>query len=142
MTDPLSITASVIAIAGMQTLNEIVTSFSNAPKVLEDIGKDFQILQNLVQALQQPLSGVPNANLSKDEKACYERLRPALRALKGMCDEFSAKLSRMTSHSQGYKVNWWYRARLHFNERDVALLKSDFDKHKQSIDVAIGVATL
>ena len=112
MTDPLSITASVIAVPGLayssaKTLNEVITSFSNAPKVLEDIGKDLQILQNLLRALQQPLNGVPNANLSEDEKACYESLRLALEACKGMCDEFSAKLSKMTSHSQGDKVNWW-----------------------------------
>ena len=147
MTDPLSITASVIAVAGLayssaKTLNEVIRSFSNAPKVLQDIGRDLQILQNLLQALQQPLNGVPNANLSEDEKACYESLRPALQACKSLCDEFSAHLSKMTSHSQGDKVNWWDRARLHFNEKDVALLKSDLEKHKQTVDIAIGVATL
>ena len=147
MTDPLSITASVITVAGLayssaKTLNEVITSFSNAPKVLEDIGKDLQVLQNLLRALQQPLNGVPNANLSENEKACYESLTPALVVCKGKCDEFSAKLSKMTSHSQGDKVNWWDRARLHFNEKDVALLKSDLEKHKQTIDIAIGIATL
>jgi hypothetical protein len=147
MTDPLSITAGVIAVAGLayssaKTLNEAITSFLNAPKVLQDIGKDLQILQNLLQALQQSLNGVPNTNLSENERACFESLRPALEACKGICDDFSAKLSKMTSHSQGDKVNWWDRARLHFNEKDVALLKLDLEKHKQTVDIAIGVATL
>jgi hypothetical protein len=147
MGDPLSVTAGVIAVAGLayssaKALNEAIASFLNAPKVLRDIGKDLGILQNLLQALQQPLDGVPNADLSNDQKACFESLKPALEACKGMCDDFTLKLSKMTSHSQADKVSWRDRARLHFNEKDVALLQSDLEKHKQTVDVAIGVATL
>ena len=147
MGDPLSVTAGVIAVAGLaytsaKTLKDAISSFLNAPEVLRDIGNDLGIFQNVLQSLQQPLVGVPNANLSDDQKACFESLKPALGACRGMCDEFACKLSKMTSHSQPDKVNWWDRARLHFNEKDLALLKSNLEKHKQTVDVAIGVATM
>ena len=147
MGDPVSVTASVIAVAGFayssaKTLKEAIVSFLNAPKVLRDIGEDLGILQNLLQALQQPLKRVSNADLSNDQKACFESLKPALEACKGMCDNFALKLSKMTSHSQADKVDWRDRARLHFNEKDIAMLKSDLEKHKQTVDVAIGIATL
>ena len=147
MADPLSVTAGVIAVAGFayssaKTLKELITSFSDAPQVLHELGADLGILQNLIQALQQPLKGVPNAELSDDQKACFESLKPALEACKQKCDTFTSKLSKMTSHSQAGKVNWWDRARMHFNANDIAILKSDLEKHKQTVDVAIGVATL
>ena len=147
MGDPLSVTAGIIAVAGLayssaKTLKETISSFLNAPEVLRDLGKDLGIFQTLLQALQQPLDGVPNTDLSNDQKACFENLKPALSACTEMCDRFASKLSRLTSHSQTDKVGWWDRARLHFNEKDVALLKSDLEKHKQTVDVAIGVATL
>ena len=147
MGDPLSITAGVIAIAGFayssaKALKEVIRSFSNAPKFLQDIGEDLQNLESLLQALQQPLHGVPDAKLSENERACFKSLEPALKACEAMCNDFSAKLSKMTSHSQEDKVSWWDRARLYFNEQDVALLKSNLEKHKQTVDIAIGVATL
>ena len=146
MGDPLSVTAGVIAVAGLayssaKVLKEMIASFSNAPKLLQNIGEDLQVLQSLIQALQQPLDGVLDADLSDDQKACFESLKPALEACKRTCDDFVSKLSKMTSHSRADSVSWWDRARLHFNEKDVALLKSDLEIHKQTVDVTIGVAT-
>ena len=147
MADPLSVTAGVIAVAGLacssaKALQEVITSFSNAPEVLRDIGKDLGILQRLLESLQQPLNEVPNADLSDDQKACFESLKPALQACSEMCRGFTSKLSKMTSHSQADKVNWWDRAKMYFNEKDLALLKSNLEKYKQTVDIAIGVATM
>ena len=147
MADPCSVTASVIAVAGLayssaKKLKELITSFSDAPQVLHDLGTDLGLLQSLMQALQQSLEGVSNADLSNDQKACFESLKPALEACKGMCDTFTSKLSKMTSRSQAGRVNWWDRARIHFNTNDIAILKSDLEKYKQTVDVAIEVATL
>ena len=147
MGDPLSVTASVIAVSGLacssvKTLKEAISGLLNAPEVLRDCGTDLGILQNLLQALQQPLHRVPNADLSTNQKAYFESLKPALSSCKEMCDDFGLKLSKVTSHSQADKVNWWDRARLYFNEEDIALLKSNLEENKQTFDMAIGVATL
>lgn len=147
MTDPFSISVGVIAIAGLayssaKTLKETITSFVNAPKIFLDIGSDLQTLQDLLRALQLPLNGVPNTDFSDDAKATFESMRPALESCKGLCDDFTVKLSKLTSHSHGDKVSWWDRTKLHFNEKDVALLKMDLEKHKQTVDMVIGVATL
>ena len=52
--DPLSVTDSVIAVAGpafrsAKTRNEAIASFANAPELLRDLGKGLGILQNVLQ---------------------------------------------------------------------------------------------
>lgn len=99
-------------------------------------------LSYLAQELSEKkfsLNEVPNANLSNDEKACFESLEAALKVCKTMCDDFASKISKMTSHSQ---AKWWDRARLHFYEKDLTLLKSNLETHKQTVTVVIGIATL
>lgn len=90
MGDPLSVTASVIAVTRLayssaKSLKEAIASSLNTPEELRDLGKDLGVLQNLLQALLQSLDGAPNANLSNDQKACFESMKPALSACKEMC---------------------------------------------------------
>ena len=94
MGDPLSVTDSVIAVAGLafksaKTLNEAIASFANAPELLRDLGKGLGILQNILQALKEELDGVPNADLANDQKACFEGLKPPLGACEEVCDRFA-----------------------------------------------------
>ena len=80
--DPLSVTDSVIAVAGpafksAKTPNEAIASFANAPELPRGLGNGLGILQNVLQALKEELDGVPNADLANDQKACFEGLKPA-----------------------------------------------------------------
>lgn len=45
------------------------------------------------------------------------------------------------SISQADKVGWWDRARLHFIEKGVTLLRANIEKYEQTFDVSIAVAT-
>lgn len=148
MSDPLSVTASVIGVATLayqscKALNDIISSFVDAPKTLRDMCRDLDALQSLLASLQVAVDGVPDASLSADQRACLAELKPPVQSCHISCDDFIGKLAKVTSHSEeGGRVNWLDRARLHFNEKDITSLKSRLGDCKQTLNVALGVVTL
>ena len=106
MGDPLSVTDGVIAVAGLafksaKTLNEAIASFANAPELLRDLGKGLGSLHTVLQALKEGLDGVPNADLSNDQKACFEGLKPALGACREVCDRFALQSMSVANVTSG-----------------------------------------
>lgn len=147
MSDPFSITAGVVAVASFaysscKTLNDTIKGFLNAPKILNDARKDLDAIQNLLQSLVGVLNGVQNSALSPNQQACFINLKPAIQHCEATCSGFAARLSQITSRSGPDHVNWFDRARIHFNDNDISLLKAALERDKQTLDVALGMATL
>jgi hypothetical protein len=147
MPEPLSITAGVIAVGGLaysscKALNDTISSFRNAPKMLSDLRGDLDTIQNLLQSLEAALNGVEDSALSADQKSCFVNLQPAIKGCKVTCDGFAAKLSKITSHSDADHVSLLDRGRLQFNEKEISMLKAGLERDKQTLDIAVGVATL
>lgn len=88
------------------------------------------------------LSGVENIALSNNQRTCFVNLQSAIKHCETTCKDFTGRLSHITSHSGTDHVNWFDRTRLHFNENDVSLLRAALERDKQTLDVALGVATL
>ena len=147
MSDPLSISASVIAVAGLaysscKVLSDTIKSFRNAPKTLADIRTELSAIRNLLDSLINTLGGVENIALSNNQRTCFINLESAIKHCETTCKDFTGRLSRITSHSGTDHVNWFDRTRLHFNENDVSLLRAALERDKQTLDFALGVATL
>ena len=147
MSDPLSITAGVIAVAGLaysscRVLKDTINSFRNAPKMLVDLREALSVLQNLLDSLMNVLKDLEDSALSSNQRACFVNLQPAIKHCESTCSSFAGRLSQITSHSVPDHVNWFDKTRLHFNENDVSLLKTALERDKQTLDVALGMATL
>lgn len=147
MSEPLSIAASIIAVAGAaysgcKADNDLISAFSNAPKALQSLRQDLDTLQGLLQSLETALEGTRDDALSESQKSCFRDLKPALDGCKHACDDFAARLSGIASHSDAGRVNWMDRVRFHFSEKDVELLRSTLQKYKSTLDIALGLATL
>lgn len=147
MADPLSISASAIAVITLaaqscKALNDIIAGFVNAPKTLQDLRGDLGNVQHLIQSLESVVGGATRTQLSVDQRTCIAELVPAMQNCQGACDDFRAKLSKITSHSKEDQVSWIDRSRIHFNEKEIMLLKSRLGDCKETLDVALGVVTL
>ncbi|KAI1213193.1 uncharacterized protein F4807DRAFT_413235 [Annulohypoxylon truncatum] len=145
MADPLSITASVIAVAtlayqSLKSLSNTISALKHAPENLKDLRNDLDILQSLLDSLQKELGSTKSVN--QTQSLTFGRLKPALDDCKAACDGFNAKLIRLTSHSGTDHVNWFDRLRLQFKEDDILLFKAKLANCKQTLDIALGVATI
>lgn len=147
MSDPLGGSASVIAVITLayqscKALNDVIGSFVNAPKTLQHLRGDLDVLQHLIRSIQSVVDGATKAQLSVDQETCIVELVPGVQSCQGACDDFTQKLSKITSHSKDNQVSWLDRTRIHFNEKDIIILKSRLGDCKNTLDIALGVATL
>lgn len=150
MADPLSVTASVIAVVtaacqSCKALSDLISSFLNAPKDLLNLRGDLDALQAVIESLEHAVSpGSPDAasSLSTEQKSCMKELVPAMRSCQTACDDFAQRLSKAMSHSPQGRVSLIHRAKWHFNEKDIMFLQSRLGDCKQTLSVALGVVTL
>jgi hypothetical protein len=147
MSDPLSITAGVIAVVGFaylscKALNDTISSFRNAPRMLSDLRGDLDTIQDLLQSLNDALNGVENSALSADKKSCFVNLQPAIKGCQATCDGFAAKLFKITSHSNADRVSLLDRGRLQFNEKEILVLKTGLERSKQIQGLQLAMESL
>ncbi|KAF4459313.1 glycosyl family 43 [Fusarium albosuccineum] len=151
MGDPLSVTASVIAVANLalkscQALQNTISSFKNAPKTVKDLQSDLSNLQKQLDSLHTWLNSTRrpdgDQNLIDNQQELVKQLKPALQGCQEYCDDFTQRLSRLTSKSDTDRVDWKDKARLHFHEDDISLLKSRLGDYKQTLGIALSITTL
>lgn len=147
MLDPVGITGTAIAIAGLlystcNTICEIVQSFKDAPKEYRDLSADLEGLCTVLISLQNTLNGTSDTVLSQEQKDSLSELQPPLERCNATCTDFKNKLSTMMSHSDANHTAVRDRFRLHFNKSDVSLLREKLSSTKGTVQIAIGVSTL
>lgn len=125
----MDLTASIIAVGTLayqscKSLNDLIGSFQNAPRTLQALRSDLQVFQNLIGLLHVSLSRVGGVGLTADQLSCLEALEPAIKSCQIACGHFADKLAKATSRSDDGHVSFLDRARLHFGEKDILLLKS------------------
>jgi hypothetical protein len=146
MADPLSIAGGIIAVAGLaitscKALNSLIRGFRNAPTTLTLLEGELNTLVDLLVSLRNALN-VPSSTFSPKQEACLSSLKPAIEQCDAMCSTITTKLKKVTSNTCHGTPDWKQKIRLHFNENDLMLLKVALERHKQTLDIAVGMATL
>ncbi|KAJ3534691.1 hypothetical protein NM208_g7437 [Fusarium decemcellulare] len=150
MADPLSIAASVVAVATLaykscQALNDTISSLKNVPKIIQDLRNDLNTLQSQLHTLKAGLDDIRQQGgqgLAAGQQERLRELEPALKACQECCEEFTRKLLDKTSHSGANHVDWRDRWRLHFNDNEFSLLKSRLSNYKQTLEIALSIMTI
>jgi hypothetical protein len=105
MADPLSITASTIAVAGLaysssKMLYQAISNIHSAPQTFVNLKTDIETLNQTIHCLQRDLEGSDNeAVLSEAQKANLSEINPVLEACHNACDAFKGKIDKLLRHS-------------------------------------------
>lgn len=147
MAEPLGIASAIIAITGLaysscSTLSNTIKDLRDAPNTLRDLRGDLDTIQNLLRSLQSAFENLNEHDLSDGQKRCFEDVEPYICRCKATYDDFSKFLTRLTSHSDEDQVSWRDRGRLQLERRQIAGLKNGLQKDKETLDIAVSMATL
>jgi hypothetical protein len=144
MTDPLSITASVVSITvpalhGTRLLLEDLEQLKNAHKTVKRLVEDVHSVATalkLVQSVEDrewKLLGADVANQSKTMISSCTRA----------CDLFRADLQQWTRHSEDGKLAWQDRANVgFFKQGQIKAMSEQLSNCKLSINFVVSIATL
>lgn len=143
MAEAFGLAASVIAIAQLtwdscQKLNDTIKRFRNAPEKLRSLLGDLGTLLQLLQSLRGHLE----PSFPASHPGALESLRLAMQGCQQLCDDFTKRLSELTSHSDAEYMGRRDRLRFLFNNAEIMLLKERLVQYKLNFDIALNVASL
>ncbi|KAK7576789.1 hypothetical protein V3481_015351 [Fusarium oxysporum f. sp. vasinfectum] len=142
MSDPLSVTASVVGIVGAllhgsKRLFEFIDSLRNAPK-------DIAALSTDLRALYEVLAHITNVQdkLSSNPGLCVSLKAPLENCLR-IFDEFTTLLQGFTQISRDgtIKVRVWKNMAWAFKDKEVQLFRDTITTYKVSLDMAVNAIT-
>lgn len=147
MTDPLSVSAGVIAVVALaynssKALYEFVKDIHGAPKTLKDLKVDLEALQQVLNSLRAKLDGVPNANLSDSLKWLLDDINPPLEGCAEACEEFHTRLMKITPNSNESHTSFRNKVKLQFQDKDIVAFRYRLGSYKATLNVALSFASL
>ena len=145
MTDPLSVTASVVAIttAAIESVNFLHTTISNIKNVPAALGNIRADLQAVEPILQKLLTGLDSEHfqgfLIDDTKGAIENCNAA-------CSTFKERLDHWMRHAVKYKASWaeWTdRVRVGIIEQGtINVFKGRLNDCKSTLNVALSTSSV
>ncbi|RFU25376.1 hypothetical protein B7463_g10962, partial [Scytalidium lignicola] len=146
MSDPLSVTANVVAVAGIaysssQALYELISTIQDAPQVFQDLNRYIAALGQILNALETNLGG-RGARLSESQIVCLQQAKPALKGCDLACKDFKTKIDRLTVHSQNGRRSFRDGLKLHFQNKSIADFRTRLVGWKESLTLALDVVLL
>jgi len=146
MTDPLSVTASIIAVAGLaysssKALYEIIPTIRDAPQVFQNLNQSIAALSQILNALKTNLDG-RGARLSESQIACLQEAKPTLEGCDLACKDFKTMMEGLTAHSQDGRRSFRDSIKLNFQNKRIADFRMRVVDWKESLALALDVALL
>lgn len=140
MAEPIGIAAGALAFASfvydsLKKVNEFIYTLRH-PK-LRDLRQDLEILQNITRSLQADLEQTRDADLNPNQRDSLKNLRGALESCKITCDVFYERLQQIFSHSDVENISKYDTVRLHFNEKEIDLFRSNLQQCKTTLSIAL-----
>jgi Fungal N-terminal domain of STAND proteins len=147
MADPVGLTASIIAVAGLayqsgKTLYELLNGIQNAPRTLQALNEDLSAIQHLLKSIKSAMEDSSDNSFSNGVKQCLEEAKPALTGCGKACDEFAEKIGKIMSHSDENRTSTRDRIKLQFQEKDILAFRYRIGSYKATLKIALGLASL
>lgn len=148
MADPLSITASVIAVAGLaysssKTLYQTIADIRDAPETFAHLKSDIETLYQTIYSLQQELKKEDSdAALSDAQKSNLREVKPTLEACHSACDAFKGKIEKLLGSSTDGNICIWDRLKLQFQDKEIGAFQARLESFKATLSIALDFSTL
>ncbi|KAH7556747.1 hypothetical protein BM1_06181 [Bipolaris maydis] len=141
MADPLSMTASVLAVvtATIQSVQFVVTTIDNiesVPETVKEIRNELTALKLILQHLQQrPVSAAQNTAQGLLASPIITR---SLENCEGACKRFGEWLNRTMRHSTEDKISKVDRSKIAiFGRRKIDAFRGQLDNYKATLQLAL-----
>ena len=147
MADPLSVTASVIAVAttaykSSQALYEVIDTITQAPESFRALNADVKALNNLLALMVDAIEAKKQvASLPAAQTACLKALELPLHGCAQACENFKAKLDELMSHSSDRHTSMRDRIKLHFRSKEIESLQFKLGSYKSTLSIALSFAS-
>jgi hypothetical protein len=143
MTDPLDVTASVIAVAGLaysssKALYELISTIQDAPQLLQDLNQYVVALGKILNALKTNLD-CRGARLFESQILCLQEAKPTLKGCYLACKDFQVKIERVTVNSENGRTSFRDGIKLHFQNKAIADFQMRLVGWKESLALALDV---
>lgn len=148
MADPLSITASVIAVANLaysssKILYHTISQIHDAPGVFVHLKTDVETLCQTVHSLEQELEkNNTDAALSEPQKSNLREINPTLTACRDACDTFKSKIDKLVRHSTDSHTSLRDRLKLQFQEKEIAAFRARLGSYQSTLAIAMQFFTM
>lgn len=145
MSDPLSITASILAIvtaasASAKSLHELVDSLRNAPKAIRDLNESIISVQRVLSALEATLQEKSDALVLAFARV---GLKESVAACKIITEDFAKTLKKYsTSSANGGTFNRRDMLTVTFRKSKIASFQTRLKAAKDTVQFAVTSATL
>lgn len=143
MTDPLSVTASVIAVAGFalsssKLLYDTLCGIRDAPETFSTFKDEVGALQHIILSFQQGLEQQnDDVGLSDAQNLSLRELKPALEACSDCCEKFNRKIGKLMSHSTDGHVSLRDKIRLQFQDKEIAGVQALLASYRSTLTIAL-----
>jgi hypothetical protein len=146
MTDPLSVTAGIIAVTGLaysssKALYELISTIQDAPQVFRELNQYIAVLGQILEALRINLDG-RGTRLSASQIACLQEAKPTLEGCDLACKDFKTKIEGLTIHSHDSRRSFRDSIKLHFQNKSIADFRMRLAGWKESLALALDVTLL
>ena len=142
MMDPLSVSASVIAVAGLafsssKLLYETLCSIRDAPKKFRNLRSEVEVLQQTVLSFQGLEQDSKDGTRLGAQDLVLNDLKPALKACRECCDELNAKIIKLLSNSKNGRVSLRDKIKLQFQDREIEASRTLLASIKSTLTIAL-----
>ncbi|OBT75572.1 hypothetical protein VF21_05832 [Pseudogymnoascus sp. 05NY08] len=146
MTDPLSVTAGTIAVAGLaysssKALYELISTIQGAPQVFQELNQYIAALGQVLNALKTNLDG-RGTRLSDGQITCLQEAKLTLEGCDIACKDFKTKMERLTTHSHDGRKSFRDGIKLHFQNKSIADFQMRLAGWKETLALALDVALI
>ena len=144
MSDPLSITASVVgiivpALHGTRLLLEDLQQLKDAPKIVKRLVEDVHSVDTALKLLQS----VEDREWDLLGSGIAEQSKTTISSCTQACDLFRTDLQRWTRHSDDSKLAWQDRVKVgFFKQGQIKAISEQLSNCKLTINSVVNIATL
>lgn len=140
--DPLSVTASVIAIAtfalqSSMAAYDFVSGLAEAPQAIARSKASLHETQKTLGALQQMLTTAPELSNAVEAVLQTIKLDETLKTMKTLCDRFIDTITNFTSHSTAGRFSKRDRFAVIMNESKIVEFNEELGNCQRTVSMVI-----
>lgn len=144
MADPLSITASILAVVGAaytsaQGLYDLIDGLQSAPKTIADMKTDIAGVQRVLQSLQTSLEEKPDALAPIFERV---GIKDTVAVCEDIIKDFTRTMEKYTTHSKDGSFSNRDRLTVTFRKSKLEGFRTRLNVAKDTVEFAVTSAIL
>ena len=146
MADPVSITASVIAVVtftlqSTKLLCSAIDAYRDAGSTLTDLRLDVDAISTTLKSIDASLQDADDSKFSDSVKKCLQEAKPAITGCGNICKDFSDELAKIMSHSKD-KVSKRDKMKLWIKEKTIQGFRYRLMSYKSTINIVLTLASM